>query len=86
LPIIRTFAPIFAGIVKYDFKKFLTFNIAGAMLWVFSMLLGGYFLGEIFPNAGENLEYIIISIIIITWIPVVRTYLKERKNVGKKAE
>jgi membrane-associated protein len=86
LPIIRTFAPIFAGIVKYDFKKFLTFNVAGAILWVFSMLLGGYFLGRVFPNAGENLEYIIISIIIITWIPVVRTYLKERKASAKSPE
>lgn len=86
LPILRTFAPIFAGIVKFNFKKFLTFNVAGAILWAFSMILGGYFLGKYFPNAEENLEYIIISIVIITWIPVVRTYLKERKNLAKKPE
>jgi membrane-associated protein len=85
LPIIRTFAPIFAGIVKFDFKKFLAFNITGGILWVFSLLLAGYFLGKVFPDAKSNLEYIIIGIIIVTWIPVVRTYLKERKNLGKKA-
>jgi membrane-associated protein len=86
LPILRTFAPIFAGVVKFDFKKFLTFNITGGILWVVSMLLGGYFLGKVFPNVGKNLEYIIIAIIIITWIPVVRTYLKEKKNTVNKVE
>ena len=86
LPILRTFAPIFAGIVKFNFKKFLTFNVLGAILWAFSMVLGGYFIGKVFPNAEKNLEYIIITIVIITWIPVIRTYLKERKNLAKKPE
>lgn len=86
LPIIRTFAPIFAGIVKLDFKKFLTFNIAGGILWVFSMILLGYFLGKLFPETKEHLETVIFGIVIITWIPVIRTYLKERKNLIKKAE
>ncbi|MBX9852669.1 MAG: VTT domain-containing protein [Cytophagaceae bacterium] len=86
LPIIRTFAPIFAGIVKFDFKKFLTFNITGGVLWVFSMLLAGYFFGKLYPNAKDHLEYIVIGIIIITWIPVIRTYLKERKGLVKKSE
>jgi membrane-associated protein len=80
LPIIRTFAPIFAGLVKLDYKKFLLFNISGAILWVFSMVLLGYFLGNI-PGVSENLEYVILGIIVITWIPVVRTYLKEKKNI-----
>lgn len=86
LPVLRTFAPIFAGMVKLDFKKFLTFNLIGALLWSISMTLGGYFLGKIFPDADKNLEYIIIGIVIITWIPVVRTYLKERKGLAKKPE
>jgi membrane-associated protein len=80
LPIIRTFAPIFAGAVNLDYKKFLTYNITGAILWVFSMVLLGYFLGNI-PGVSENLEYVILGIIVITWIPVVRTYYKERKNM-----
>lgn len=87
LPIIRTFAPIFAGIVKFEFKKFLTFNITGGVLWVFSMVLLGFFLGKNFPGLDKHLEYVILGIVIITWIPVIRTYLKERKsNLAKKTE
>lgn len=90
LPIIRTFAPIFAGVVKFDFKKFLAFNVAGGFFWVFSLVLGGYFTAELFPDIKDFLEYFIIGIIIVTWIPVVRTYLKERKNLmhskNKKTE
>ena len=85
LPIIRTFAPIFAGMIKFDFKKFLLFNISGGILWVFSMLLAGYFLGMLFPSLKDKLEYIIIIIVIITWIPVLITYFKEKaKNKSLK--
>jgi membrane-associated protein len=80
LPIIRTFAPIFAGIVKFDIKKLLLFNLIGGFLWVFSMLFAGYFIAEFFPPIKNYLEYFIIGIIIITWVPVIRTYLKERKK------
>ena len=80
LPIIRTFAPIFAGMVHFDFKKFLFFNISGGFLWTFSLVLAGYFIAEIFPQIKDHLEYFIIGIVIITWIPVVKTYLKERKK------
>jgi membrane-associated protein len=86
LPIIRTFAPIFAGIVKFDFKKFLTYNIIGGLLWVFSMLLLGYFLGIMFPQIKEHLELFIGGIVVITWIPVIKTYLSERKKVKKTKE
>ena len=78
LPIIRTFAPIFAGMVKFDFKKFLAYNIIGGILWVFSLLLGGYFLGILFPSLKDKLEYIIAGIVVLTWIPVIVTYVRER--------
>ncbi len=80
LPIIRTFAPIFAGMVGFNFKKFLFFNISGGFLWTFSLVLAGYFIAEVFPQIKDYLEYFIIGIVIITWIPVIRTYLKERKK------
>ncbi|MBO9700708.1 MAG: VTT domain-containing protein [Sporocytophaga sp.] len=86
LPIIRTFAPIFAGVVKFDFKKFLTYNIIGGILWVFSMLLLGYFLGRMFPQIKEHLELFIGGIVVITWIPVIKTYLTERRKVKKANE
>jgi membrane-associated protein len=83
LPVIRTFAPIFAGIVHLDYKKFISYNIAGGILWVFTMVLLGFTLGKIWPEMLKYIEYIILGIIVITWIPVIRTYLKERKNTGK---
>lgn len=86
LPIIRTFAPIFAGMVHFDFKRFLFFNISGGFLWTFSLVLAGYFIAEIFPQIKDHLEYFIIGIVIITWIPVVRTYLKERKKQKQLVE
>ncbi len=83
LPIIRTFAPIFAGMTKFEYSKFLYYNILGGTLWVFLMLLGGYFLGLFIPESAAYIEYLILGIVIITWIPVVITYLKERKRLQK---
>lgn len=79
LPIIRTFAPILAGVIKVDFWKFMLFNVIGAVLWIGSLGSIGYFLGAEFPWVKGYLGYIVIFLIIITLIPVVRTYRKERK-------
>jgi membrane-associated protein len=80
LPIIRTFVPIFAGIVKIDFKKFLLFNIIGALCWILSLVLAGYFLGNLFPSLIENVEIIVIAMIVVTAIPVIISYRKHSKN------
>jgi membrane-associated protein len=80
LPIVRTFAPILAGVIKIDFKKFMLYNIIGAVSWINSIGLAGYFLGQKFPGINNYLGYIIIGFIIITTIPVLRTYLKNRKQ------
>ncbi|MCU0415889.1 MAG: DedA family protein [Cytophagaceae bacterium] len=80
LPIIRTFAPILSGIIRYPFGKFMFFNVLGGTIWVVSLVMGGYYLGIIFPDAKQHLEYIILGIVIITWVPVIKTYLNERKK------
>lgn len=69
LPIVRTFAPIVAGIVNMDFKKFFFYNIIGALAWIISITTLGFVLGE---NAWvkEHLEYIIIGLILVTTGPV----------------
>jgi len=84
IPIIRTFVPIMAGVVNLDFKKFVLYNILGCIAWVVSMILSGYFLGRLFPSLQHNLEYIVITIILVSMIPVVLTYLKEHRR--NKAE
>ncbi len=70
LPIVRTFAPIVAGIVGMDFRKFAFYNITGAVLWVASLVTLGYLLGE---NAWvqQNLEYVILGIVLLATAPVI---------------
>lgn len=86
LPIIRTFAPILAGVIKVDFGKFMLYNIIGAVLWIGSLGSIGYFLGSVYPWVQDYLEYIVIFLIVVTLIPVVRTWRKERKLYRKDQE
>lgn len=83
LPIIRTFAPILAGVIKVDAGKFMLYNLAGAVAWICSISVTGYFLGTN-EWVNNNVGYIILFLIIITMIPVLLTWLKERKK--RKAE
>ena len=71
LPIIRTFVPIAAGMVKMDSKKFTLYNIIGSFAWVFSMMFAGLILGKQFPWIKERLEIIVIVIILVTTLPVI---------------
>lgn len=79
LPIIRTFAPILAGVVKIDFKKFMLYNIVGAFAWIGTLCSIGYYLGT-YLWVQQNIGYIVIGLIIITTIPVLATFIKGRKN------
>jgi membrane-associated protein len=87
LPFVRTFAPIVAGIVEMDKKKFAYYNIVGCMLWVGSMLLGGHFLQTWLLNQfdfdlTEHLEIIVVGIIALTTIPVIwKVFISKRKKV-----
>lgn len=76
VPIVRTFAPIFAGVVKLDFKKFIFYNISGAILWVSLLTLTGYFLGVKFPAIINYVEYIIVGLIAIAFLPIVIALIK----------
>lgn len=81
VPIVRTFAPIVAGVVKLDVKKFAFYNIVGAIIWIASLTLLGYFLGKRFAHQIEEyLVYIIIGFIFITTIPLIITFVKKKVN------
>lgn len=86
LPVVRTFAPILAGVVSMDFKKFLYYTVLGCVLWVFSLVLAGYFLGVIFPGIVNYLEYIILAFLVVTSIVVIRGFFTVRKNVKQVDE
>lgn len=77
LPIIRTFAPIVAGIVKMEYKKFLRTNVIGAILWILSFTSLGFLFGNN-PIIADNLHYIVIGLIIITTGPVLFKMLQSK--------
>ncbi|CAB1246127.1 Protein DedA [Clostridiaceae bacterium BL-3] len=79
IPIIRTFVPFVAGIGEMGYLKFITYNMLGGFLWVSLFLGGGYFFGSL-PFIKHNFSYVIIAIIIISLIPAVTVFLKERKK------
>ncbi len=83
LPVIRTFAPIIAGVIKVGFTTFMIYNIAGALAWISSLGLAGYYLGNI-NWVEENVEYIVIGLILVTTVPIYLAYRKEKK--GKPGE
>ncbi len=78
LPLFRTFAPFVAGIGAMSYAKFTFFNLIGAISWVVSLCLAGYWLGNI-PWVKQNLSLIIIGIIISSLIPIAIGYLKTRE-------
>ncbi|MDB5115421.1 MAG: Membrane-associated protein [Mucilaginibacter sp.] len=77
-PIIRTFAPIFAGVVKVDLKKFTLYNIIGSVTWVSIFILAGFFLGRKYPQLKDYLQYVVFGLIIVTTIPLVFAFFKKR--------
>ena len=80
LPIVRTFAPIIAGTVEMDFKKFACYNVVGALIWVGSITAFGYVLGDI-PWVKDNLEYILIGLVLLVTTPVVlKLTMKKSEN------
>jgi membrane-associated protein len=80
LPIVRTFAPIVAGVVVLGYKRFLLYNIVGAVLWVVSIVLSGYYLGIYFPGVKDYLGYIVIFLIVITTIPIALKLIQNKKS------
>jgi membrane-associated protein len=81
LPVIRTFVPILAGMVKIEFAKFFFYNVIGASIWIIVLVMAGYWLGNIFPQLADNLGYVVIGMIVLTSIPLVTSWLKLKKNV-----
>ena len=86
LPIVRTFAPIVAGIVKMERSTFVLYNILGSLAWVLSMMLGGYFLQSwLMNNYGfslkDHIEPITFGIILMTTLPVIYKMFFAKKNV-----
>jgi len=78
VPIIRTFAPFLAGVAGMTYRRFLSYNVIGGVMWIGLLVYAGYLFGNI-PWVKHNLSLIVIGIVIVSLIPAVSTYLKERR-------
>jgi membrane-associated protein len=81
VPIIRTYAPFVAGVGAMDYRRFIAFNIGGALLWVLLLVYGGYFFGNL-PWVKLHLSKVIVGIIVISMLPGVIEYLRNRRSVS----
>jgi membrane-associated protein len=84
MPIIRTFAPFVAGIGKMSYARFATFNVVGALAWIWSFLIAGYFFGTR-PFVKKNFQYVILAIIIVSAIPAIVEFIRARRESKQPA-
>ena len=78
IPIIRTFAPFLAGVAGMSYRRFLSYNVIGGCLWIGSLVYAGYLFGNI-PWVKDNLTLIVVAIVVVSLIPAVTTFVKERR-------
>ena len=85
MPIIRTFAPVVAGVGNMKYRTFIAYNVFGGIFWVWSMLFTGYFLGRYIPGIDKHIEKIIILVIFLSILPGIIAWLKERRRARAAA-
>ena len=85
VPIVRTFAPFLAGVGAMTYRRFLSYNVIGAAVWVTSLVYAGYLFGNI-PWVKENLTVIVLVIVGVSLLPVVVQWLRERRQGKGQAD
>ena len=80
VPIIRTFAPVVAGVGEMEYHRFLFYNVAGGVGWVTSMTWAGYLLGRAIPNIGDYVHVVVVVVIVLSVIPIGIEVLRERRR------
>jgi membrane-associated protein len=79
MPIVRTFVPVVAGAAGMPQSRYTMYNVVGGVLWIWSMLLTGYFLGRYIPGIDKHIEKVIIVVIALSLMPAVIHWLKARR-------
>ena len=79
VPIIRTFAPFLAGVAGMSYRRFLAYNVVGAVAWIASLVYLGYLFGNI-PWVKQNLSLIVLAFVVVSLVPAARTWWKERRK------
>ena len=78
VPIIRTFAPVVAGIGTMQYTRFLSYNVIGGIGWVVTMVFGGYFLGQMIPNIHKHIDKVIVIVIFLSLLPAIIKVAREK--------
>lgn len=86
VPVIRTFAPVVAGMANMPYRKFAVFNIIGGIGWVFSMTMLGYLLVTMFPATEQHIEKVIIIVIFVSLLPGIIEFIRSRGRKKRAAE
>ena len=84
VPIIRTFAPVLAGVGGMQYRRFLAFNVLGGIGWVASMSLAGFALGRAVPNISKYMHVLVITIIVLSCIPIAVEIYRERRKASTR--
>src|SRR3954471_10890677 len=80
MPIVRTFVPVVAGFAEMNLRVYTAYNVLGAVLWIWSMLFIGYFLGRFIPGVDQHIEKVILLVIFISLLPGLISWWRERKR------
>jgi membrane-associated protein len=80
VPIVRTFAPVVAGVGQMEYRRFLFYNVAGGVGWVTSMTWAGYLLGQTVPNISDHIHIVVLIVIVLSLIPIVVELVRERRR------
>ena len=78
MPIIRTFSPIVAGVGRMPYRQFVLISVVGTILWVWSMLFTGYFLGRYIPGIDKHIEYVVLIVIFVSILPGLISWWRQR--------
>lgn len=80
VPIVRTFAPVVAGVGQMSYRRFLLYNVVGGVGWVVSMTWTGYLLGQAIPNIDRHIHIIVVIVVVLSVIPIVVEIVRERRK------
>jgi membrane-associated protein len=80
VPIVRTFAPVVAGVGAMEYRKFIIYNVVGGFLWVVSMVMTGYWLGRLIPGVDKHIHKIILVVIFLSILPAFIEAWRERRR------